>query len=161
MVSKTVTSIGQFEGVMKRKSASQHGFSLVELLIVVVIVGIITALAVPALQKGIRSAENGTTFATLRSISSTQVQFFSQNNRFGTLPEIQQMMGNGIGVTAGDRVVRGRYVFEMTPVTPTPADLANGYTISAVRSVADDVVYRYELNQTGKITQILPVGAIE
>jgi prepilin-type N-terminal cleavage/methylation domain-containing protein len=144
-----------------KSAANQKGFSLIELLIVVVIVGIVSALAVPALQKGIRSAENGTTFATMRSISSTQVQYFSQNNRFGTLPEIQQMMANGIGVTTGDRVVRGRYVFEMTPVAPTPAELTDGYTISAVRSVADDVVYRYELNQTGKITQILPAGAIE
>ncbi len=144
-----------------RSAANEKGFSLVELLVVVVIVGIITALAVPALQKGIRAAENGTTFATMRSIASTQVQFFSQNNRFGTLPELQQMMSNGIGVTTGDRVVRGRYVFEMTPIAPTPADLADGYTISAIRTVTDDVVYRYELDQTGKITQILPVGGIE
>jgi hypothetical protein len=54
--------------------------------------------------------------------------------------------------------VRGRYVFEMTPLAPTPADLQTGYTISAVRSVSDDVVYRYELNQSGKITRILPAG---
>jgi prepilin-type N-terminal cleavage/methylation domain-containing protein len=144
-----------------RSAANEKGFSLVELLVVVVIVGIITALAVPALQKGIRAAENGTTFATMRSIASTQVQFFSQNNRFGTLPELQQMMSNGIGVTTGDRVVRGRYVFEMTPVAPTPTELSDGYTISAIRTVTDDVVYRYELDQTGKITQILPVGGIE
>ena len=144
-----------------RSAANEKGFSLVELLVVVVIIGIITALAVPALQKGIRAAENGTTFATMRSIASTQVQFFSQNNRFGTLPELQQMMSNGIGVTTGDRVVRGRYVFEMTPVAPTPTELSDGYTISAIRTVTDDVVYRYELDQTGKITQILPVGGIE
>jgi prepilin-type N-terminal cleavage/methylation domain-containing protein len=160
MVSKSVTAVGQIEGNMTSAS-NQKGFSLIELLLVVVIIGIISALAVPALQKGIRAAENGTTFATLRSVSSTQVQFFSQNNRFGTLPELQTMMGNGMGVTTGDRVVRGRYIFEMTPVTPTPAELADGYTISAVRSVSDDVVYRYELDQTGRITQILPAGAVE
>lgn len=142
------------------KGSHQKGFSLIELLVVVVIVGIIAALAVPALQKGIRSAENGSTFATLRSISSTQIQFYSQNNRFGTLPELQAVMSGGIGVTTGDRVVRGRYVFEMPPDT-TPETLANEYVISAVRSVSDDVTYRYELNQTGKITQILPGGAIE
>jgi len=139
----------------------QSGFSLIELLLVVVIIGIITALAVPALQKGIRSAENGTTFATLRAISSTQVMFYSQNNRFGRLPELQQIMGNGIGVTTGDRVVRGRYVFEMTPVTPTDPELATEYVITATRNVSDDIVYKYELTQTGKITQILPAGALE
>ncbi len=139
----------------------QDGFSLIELLLVVVIIGIVTALAIPALQKGIRSAENGTTFATMRTIASTQVSFFSQNNRFGRLPELQAMVGNGIGVTTGDRVVRGRYVFEMAPVTPTDAELANEYQISAVRSVSDDIVYRYELDQTGRITQVLPAGVVE
>lgn len=140
---------------------NEAGFSLIELLIVVVIVGIITAMAIPALQKGIRSAENGTTFATLRSISSTQVMFYSQNNRFGRLTEIQQLMGNGIGVTTGDKVVRGRYVFEMVPATPSDGDLGSEYVITATRSVSDDIVYKYELNQTGKIRQILPAGAIE
>jgi prepilin-type N-terminal cleavage/methylation domain-containing protein len=134
----------------------EAGFSLIELLIVVVIVGIIAALAVPALQKGMRSAENGSVFATLRSVSSTQVSFFSQNNRFGRLTELQQIMSSGIGVTAGERVVRGRYTFEMNPVSPTDAELAQEYTITATRNISDDVVYKYELTQTGEVVQILP-----
>ena len=141
--------------------SDQKGFSLVELLVVVVIIGIVTALAIPSLQKGIRSAENGTAFATLRSIAGSQVMHYSQRQRFARLTELQTMMGNGIGVTTGDRIVRGRYVFEMTPVNPTDAELVNEYVITATRTGTDDVTYKYELTQTGKITQFYPVGAAE
>ena len=79
---------------MKRKSES--GFSLIELLIVVVVIGIVAALAVPALQKGIHAAENGNTFATLRVVGSTQMSFYSQRNRFAKLLEINNIHSNGI-----------------------------------------------------------------
>lgn len=143
------------------KTNKEKGFSLTELLIVVVIIGVVTALAVPALQKGIRAAQNGSTFATLRAISSSQIMFFSQNNRFARLDELQRIMAGGIGVTTGDSVVRGSYVFEMSPSTPTDGELAKEYVITATRSVSDDVVFKYELTQSGKITQILPGNAIE
>jgi prepilin-type N-terminal cleavage/methylation domain-containing protein len=138
------------------KKQNEKGFSLVELLMVVAIVGVIAALAVPALQRGIRAAENGTTFATMRTISSTQVSFFSQNNRFGRLAEINPIVGNGIGTLVGDRLVRGRYTFEMSPLSPTDEELRNEFTITATRNVTDDTIYQYELNQTGEIIQILP-----
>ena len=138
------------------KKHDQAGFSLVELLLVCAIAGIIAALAVPALQKGIRAAENGSTFATMRTISSTQVNCFSQQNRFCRLTELQQTLSNGLGTTAGDKVIRGRYVFEMNPAAPTDAELMNEFTITATRGVTDDVVYKYELTQTGEIVQLLP-----
>lgn len=134
----------------------ESGFSLVELLIVVVIIGIVAALAVPAFQKGMRSAENGSVFATMRSVSSTQVSFFAQKNRFATLPELQEIMSNSIGTTAGERVIRGRYTFEMNPLEPTEEELSREYTITATRNVADDVIYKYEMTHTGEIVQILP-----
>lgn len=129
---------------------------MVELLLVVAIAGIIAALAVAALLKGIRWAENGSTFATMRTISSTQVGCFSQNNRFCRLTELQTTLSNGLGTTAGDKVIRGRYTFEMNPVAPTDAELSNEYAITATRGVSDDVVYKYELTHTGEIVQILP-----
>lgn len=141
---------------------SQKGFSLIELLLVVVIIGIVAALTVPMFQKGIRAAEKGATFGVLRAVSSTQTMYFSQNNRFGRLTELQPMMGNGIGVTTGDRVVRGRYVYEMTPGNPTDAELAQGFVITATRSIpGEDMVYKFELSHRGRIEQILPLGAPE
>jgi len=138
------------------KSTVQSGFSLIELLLVCAIVGIIASLAVPALQKGVRAAESGATFATMRTISSTQVNCFTKNNRFCRLTELQDMLGNALGTTAGDRVVRGRYTFEMNPVAPTDPELAQEFTITATRAMSDDIVYKYELTQTGVIVQLEP-----
>lgn len=141
------------------RNSSEQGFSLIEVLLVVVIVGLIAAMAVPAYQKGMWAAENGSAFGTMRTINSTQVSFYTQNSRFGRLAEINAILGNGVGTVVGDRLVRGKYVFEMSPIAPTDAELVTEYLVSATRDVPGDVVYRYEMNQTGRIIQVLPVGA--
>ena len=142
-------------------SRREHGFSLIEVLLVVVIIGIIAAMAIPAFQKGMWAAENGSAFSIMRTINSTQVSFYTQHNRFGRLAEINTALGNGIGTVVGDRIVRGKYVFEMSPIAPTDAELLNQYTVSATRDIAGDVVYRYEIDQSGRIIQVLPAGAPE
>jgi prepilin-type N-terminal cleavage/methylation domain-containing protein len=135
---------------------NERGFSLIELLLVVAIICIVAAIAVPAFQKGITAAENGTTFATLRTIASTQVTYYSQNNRFGRLTELQPLLANGLGTTVDPRVIRGKYIFEMNPVNPTDIELKREFTITATRTVSGDQIYKYELSHTGEIVQILP-----
>jgi len=135
----------------------ENGFSIIELLVVVVIIGLVASLAVPALQKALRAAENGTTFATMRTISSTQMSYYSQNNRFGRLVEINNILSNAIGTQAGNEINRGKFVFSMSPAAPTDPELRTSYTITATRNVAGEgVVYQYELTQSGEIRQILP-----
>ena len=144
---------------MRKKK--EQGFSLVEVLLVVAIVGVIAAMAVPAYQKGMWAAENGSAFANMRTIASTQVSFYTQHDRFGRLSEINAQVGNGLGVVVGDSLVRGRYVFTMTPPNPDDTELRSGYLITARRDVVGDVVYQYELTQSGRIIQVYPVGAPE
>src|SRR5947209_5679011 len=124
----------------------KDGFSLIELLIVVTVIGIIAALAVPMLQKGIRASENGNMFASMRTISSTQVNFYSQNGRFGRLSEINNILSNSIGTPSGTDVTRGKFTISMVPASPTDVQLKDGYTITATRNVTGEgVVYQYQL----------------
>jgi prepilin-type N-terminal cleavage/methylation domain-containing protein len=139
------------------KDNTQRGFSLIELLLVVVIVGVIAAIAVPAYQKSMIAAESGNTIATLRTVSSSQISFYTQHGRFGRLDEINDMMSHSLGTVAGGQLFRNKYVWEMTPLAPTDAELKDGFMINATRNVAGDpTIFQYELTHTGQIRQIFP-----
>lgn len=137
------------------RTNNENGFSLIELLLVVVIIGVLAALAVPALRKAQRTTENGATIATLRTIGSSQVSYYTQNRRFGRLPEINTVEVTPFGTTVADRVVKGEFVYEM-PSAPTDEELQTEFTILATRNMSGEEVIAYELNQTGRIRQVLP-----
>jgi type IV pilus assembly protein PilA len=68
---------------MSTKNQHSKGFSLIELLIVVAIILIIAAIAVPNLLRSRMAANQGAAVATLRNINNSQATYISQYGSIG------------------------------------------------------------------------------
>ena len=73
---------------MKLKGMKQAGFSLVELMVVVGIIGILAAIAVPKLQQFTAKSKQSEARVNLKSIDTMQQAYYAENTTYGTHTQI-------------------------------------------------------------------------
>lgn len=66
-----------------RKAADQKGFTLVELMIVVAIIGILAAIAIPQFAAYRMRAFNSSAVSDVKNLSTTEQVFFNDNSMYG------------------------------------------------------------------------------
>lgn len=103
---------------------SQKGFSLVELLLVVAVILILCAIAVPNFLRARMAANESSALASLRNIDTAQVSYASTYPEVGFAPDLNTL---GPGPNAGNSTVTSTNALLLDNVLGCPTGVGTAY----------------------------------
>lgn len=130
-----------------RSSLQPAGFTLVELLIVIAVIGIVSAISVPAMLRARRAGNEAAAIGSLRALNSAESSYAAVAAKGGFSPTLATLAASCPGSTAGfispdlstDPSTKSGYIITMMPSassSPGPNDCNGVATETAYYSTA-------------------------